>query len=348
MKLQLTNDQPGLPAPLRRFGLAGGVLFTVTAALVGYGLARLPGLGWIGPMLLAILLAVAYRQLFDYPHVLGKGIEFATKKLLRIAIMLYGFRLNIQTVVAEGWTLLLLGAAVIVFTLMISWLIARLLRADPNMSFLLAVGTGVCGAAAIAAVSPLVKAKDEDTAISVGLIALTGTLFALLGTLMYGVTGLDEAVFASWMGLSLHEIAHVVAAAAPAGNDSLALALLAKLGRVLLLVPLCFMIILYIKHWRGRKGKSVGEQLHTGAPGQISFPWFLLGFVAASLIGTYASLPPSWIEVLTFVGSFLLTCAMAGLGLNVSFRTIRAKALRPFLMLLVVSIILSVAVYLVV
>lgn len=349
MKLQLTKEKRSeLRTPAHKLYLLGGVLFTAATALAGYGLAGLPVLGWIGPMLLAIILAVVYRQLFDYPHVLSRGIDFSTKKLLRIAIVLYGFRLNIQTVVAEGMYLLLLGIAVIVFVLVIFRLLSRLLRADAKLSFLLAVGTGVCGAAAIAAVSPLLKAKDEDTAISVGLIALTGTVFALLGTLVYRAAGMDDAMFATWAGLSLHEIAHVVAAAAPAGNDSLALALLAKLGRVVLLVPLCFIIVLYFRYRRNSGGKSDGLASENEAAGQIPFPWFLLGFVATSLIGSYMPLKEHWIDGLTLLGSFLLTCAMAGLGLNVSFRAIYSKALKPLFILLIISALLSGAVLLVV
>src|SRR5690606_8013395 len=105
MKLQLTREQKSrsaLPTSMQRLLWLGGVLFTSATALAGYGLAMLPVLGWIGPMLLAIILAVIYRQVFDYPHALSGGIDFASKKLLRIAIVLYGFRLNIQTVIAEG------------------------------------------------------------------------------------------------------------------------------------------------------------------------------------------------------------------------------------------------------
>lgn len=324
----------------------GGVLFTVAIAFTGYGLSKLPWLGLFGPMLLAIILAAFYRHWFDYPQKFSAGINFVTKFLLRVAIVLYGFRLNIHTVLGEGVSLLVFGGAVIVFVLLISRLVARLLRADSVLSFLLAVGTGVCGAAAIATVSSLIKANDEDTATSVGLIALTGTIFAMIGTLIYNMAAIDPVDFAIWAGLSLHEIAHVVAAAAQTGDDGSAIAILAKLGRVLLLIPLCFGIVLYFKYRLKRKRNEENEiETSHDIKEHIPFPWYLIGFVFASIIATYVSIPDFVLRNITMLSTFLLTCAMAGLGLNISTRTIYSKAWRPFLMLLIVSTILCGVMY---
>src|SRR5699024_867797 len=131
------------------------------------------------------------------------------------------------------------------------WL-AKVFKADKSISLLLGVGTGVCGAAAIAAVAPIVKAKDEDTAIGVGIIALMGTVFAIVYTILRPILPLDAIQYGIWSGTSLHEVAHVALAGAPAGEDGLAMALLGKLGRVFLLVPLCFIFIAMMK----RKNKT--------------------------------------------------------------------------------------------
>ncbi|TGU71773.1 putative sulfate exporter family transporter, partial [Mesorhizobium sp. M00.F.Ca.ET.186.01.1.1] len=141
---------------------------------------------------------------------------------------------------------------------------------------MLGVGTGVCGAAAIAAVSPIIQAKEEDTAIGVGIIALVGTIFAILYTVLRPFLPLSALDYGMWSGISLHEIAHVALAAAPAGQDGLAIGLLAKLGRVLLLVPLCFLLMFWMK----RSGKLQGEA-------KVEFPWFLIGFLVMSLFGSY-------------------------------------------------------------
>lgn len=314
----------------------GGIAFTFAVAALGNGLAIIPGLAMIGPMLLSIFLAIIYRQAAGYPTVLRAGIDFVAKKILRLAIILYGFNLNVQVILSEGIGMLGKGVTVILLAIGVTMLMARWLKADKSLSLLLAVGTGVCGAAAIAAVAPIVKAKDEETAISVGIIALTGTVFAFVYTILFSFMGLDPLAYGTWVGLSLHEIAHVVAAAGPAGEDALAVALLAKLGRVFLLIPLCFLLT----YWINRRAKKQDQSADVQA--KASFPWFLIGFVLASLIGTYFEIPAQWLTWISAGSKFLLTAAMVGLGLNVSIQVIRSKAFRPALSMLAASCLLAV------
>src|SRR5699024_5515246 len=197
-------------------------------------------------------------------------ITFSSIKLLRLAIILYGLKLNIDTVFQDCLGLLARDAVVIVFAIGLTVWLAKVFKADKSISLLLGVGTGVCGAAAIAAVAPIMKAKDEDTAISVGIIAFIGTVFAIGYTILRPFLPLDMIQYGIWSGTSLHEIAHVALAAEPAGDDGLAMALLAKLGRVFLLVPLCFIFIYIMK----RKTQNT-----EGPATKIEFPWFLLGFI---------------------------------------------------------------------
>ncbi|GAA4706501.1 YeiH family protein [Brevibacillus fulvus] len=342
MVKQLTGSMPQPHKNSTVIPWIGGVLFTFIIAWIGYGLSLIPGVNRLGPLACAILVAVVYRQLWGYPEPLRPGIQYTAKKLLRLAIILYGLRLNISVVLDQGVNLLLYGAGTIVFALAVTLWLARRLKADPALCLLLAVGTGVCGAAAIAAVSPLIKAKEEDTAIGVGIIALVGTLFALCYTLVRPLLPISPVEYGIWSGVSLHELAHVALAAAPAGQDGLAIALLAKLGRVLLLVPLCFVLMV----WMRRFGKTRGQS-------KVEFPWFLLGFIAMSIIGSYVfgpviHVPESLLTGITSVSSFILTMAMVGLGLNVDLHALRTKAARPLLAMLLTSILLSLLSYLVI
>ncbi|KGP73771.1 YeiH family protein [Pontibacillus yanchengensis] len=314
----------------------GGVLLTFLFASAGLLLAQLPGFQHIGALASSILLAVAYRHFFGYPMKLQHGIDFSTKKLLKLAIILFGLKLNLDVVFQEGLGLLARGALTIVFSIIITLLLARWLKANWTISFLLAVGTGVCGAAAIAAVSPIIKSKDEDTALSVGIIALIGTLFGVGYTLAEPYLPISSEQYGIWTGLSLHEIAHVALAAAPAGDDALAIAFLAKLGRVLLLIPLSFLLVV----WMRRKKQ---EDTQT----TIAFPWFLLGFMAMSFVGSYMIgewIPafPGVLEAVSFITTLLLSMAMSGLGLNVDIRKVRTVTLKPLVAMLITSILLSV------
>ena len=319
----------------------GGVAFTFFIALLGFLLAMVPGFSYVGQLACAIILAVIYRQIFGYPEAIRNGITFSSKKLLRLAIILYGLRLNINTVLSDGLGLLFRDAIVIAFAILVMVWLAKIFKANASISLLLGVGTGVCGAAAIAAVAPIVKAKDEDTAIGVGIIALMGTVFSIIYTILRPILPISAIDYGIWSGTSLHELAHVALAAAPAGNDALAMALLAKLGRVFLLVPLCFIFIYIMK----RKNKGTDQP-----NAKIAFPWFLIGFIILSILGTYVfghSIPVSddAIHFVYTISAWLLTAAMVGLGLSVSLKDLRSKAMKPLAAMIITSIALSLLTY---
>ncbi|WP_339202343.1 putative sulfate exporter family transporter [Peribacillus sp. FSL P2-0133] len=315
--------------------LISGIGFTFIIAVLGFILAALPGLNHIGPLACAILLAVVYRQFFGYPIKLRTGIQFSSKKLLRFAIILYGLKLNMIVIFHQGFPLLLRGTMTIIFSIVVLMIIAKWLKADFNLSLLLSVGTGICGAAAIAAVSPIIKAKDEDTAMGVGIIALVGTVFSIIYTLIYPFLSIGPMNYGNWVGISLHEIGHVALAAAPAGQDALAHALLAKLTRVFLLIPVCFILMFWMK----KKGKIEGEA-------RFEFPWFLIGFIAMSFVGSYiignkVSVSQKVMTDIAGFTSFILTMSMTGLGLNISLKELRTKAIRPLIAIIITSILLS-------
>lgn len=320
---------------------ASGVLFTFVIALFGFLLAKVPGFNHVGQLASAIIIAVLYRQVFGYPEIIRNGITFSTKTLLRIAIILYGLKLNINVIFQDGLGLLVRDAFIITFAILFIIWLAHRLRADNTISLLLGVGTGVCGAAAIAAISPIIKAKDEDTAISVGIIALMGTVFSIIYTIIRPILPLDSIDYGIWSGMSLHELAHVAIAVEPAGNNALAIALLAKLGRVFLLVPLSFIFI----YMMNKKRKDAEQQ-----KGKVPFPYFLLGFLLLSILGSYVfghSIPVSdeVLQIVDSITTWLLTAAMVGLGLNVSLNDMRTRALKPLLAMMITSILVSLIAY---
>lgn len=321
----------------------GGILFTFFIACLGYLLAKIPGFAQIGLLACSIILAVVYRQLFGYPVKIRSGIVFSSKRLLRLAIILYGLKLNIETVLGEGIGLLIRDIGVIIFAILLTMWLAKKFRADKNISLLLGVGTGVCGAAAIAAIAPIIKAKEEETAMSVGIIALVGTVFAITYTILRPILPLEAIDYGIWSGISLHEIAHVALAAEPGGESALAIGLLAKLGRVFLLVPLCFIFM----YWMKRKSKGETEAQ------KVEFPWFLIGFIGMSLFGSFIlgqSIPISdaGLQLISNITTWLLTAAMVGLGLNVNLHDLRDKAMKPLLAMLITSVCLSIIAYFIV
>ncbi|MEH7385133.1 putative sulfate exporter family transporter [Bacillus sp. JJ1521] len=339
MELERYNPQHTLP----KIAIwSAGVAFTFLIAFFGYLLAMVPGFNHVGQMACAILFAVVYRQIFGYPETIKTGIAFSSKRLLRAAIILYGLKLNIAVVLEDGIWLLLRDAGVIIFAILTTIGLAKLFKADKKISLLLGVGTGVCGAAAIAAVAPIIKSKDEDTAISVGIIALMGTLFSIIYIILRPFLPLDALQYGMWSGTSLHEVAHVALATAPAGDDAIAIGMLAKLGRVFLLIPLCFILIGMMKY-KNREASGT----------KMEFPWFLVGFILLSILGSYVlghsiPVPENVMEALFNLTTWLLTAAMVGLGLNVSLKELLTKALRPLIAMLFTSVALSIIVFFIV
>ncbi|SFF13569.1 conserved hypothetical integral membrane protein [Paenibacillus algorifonticola] len=320
----------------------GGVALTAAFASAAYALAMLPGFSRVGPMAIALIAAVLFRQFAGYPAFLRPGIQFSSKQLLRLAIILFGLKLNKMVLLEQGAGLLLQAAATILFSALFTLLLARKLKADMPLSLLLCIGTGICGAAAIAAVSPILKARGEDTAASVGLVALVGTIAALAYTALLPLLPLTAAQYGIWTGISLHEIAHVALAAEPAGQDAVALALLAKLSRVFLLVPVSFILMAIMNRRRHREMAANAQEMKA----RPEFPWFLLGFIALSLFGSMTAgttLAPSAdaLSNISTLTTILLTMAMVGLGLNVNLRELRSRALRPLLAMTITSVLLS-------
>lgn len=322
----------------------GGIAFTFFIAFLGFLLSLIPGFNNVGQLACAIIIAVIYRQFFGYPEVLRKGISFSSQKLLRLAIILYGLKLNIDTVFQDGLGLLVRDAFIIAFAIIFTVWLAKILKADSMISLLLGIGTGVCGAAAIAAIAPIVKSKEEDTAIGVGIIALMGTVFAIGYTILLPILPISAHDYGIWSGMSLHELAHVAIAAAPAGNDALAIGLLAKLGRVFLLVPLAFIFIYIIK----RKNKTTNIEEN-----KVPFPWFLIGFILMSLFGSYVlgDIIPVSSNIMNNISSittWLLTAAMVGLGLNVNLADLRKRAFKPLIIMIITSVLVSIISYIII
>jgi len=318
------------------YSLILGIGFTVLIACIGFGLSKIPKLGYIGPFACAILVSVLYRHIVGYPETMRIGIQFSSKYFLRFAIVLYGLKLNMNVIFHQGLMIMIKSIITVLFSFFMLMLIAKWIKADMNLSLLLSIGTGICGAAAIAAISPIIKAKEEDTAMGIGIIALVGTIFSIIYTILFPFLHLSTAEYGTWSGLSLHEIANVALAAAPAGENALAFALLSKLSRVFLLIPVSFLLII----WMNKKGIKKDTEV------KLTFPWFLIGFILMSFLGSFFI--GDLIETkelktsLDFLTSFLLTMAMTGLGLNINAKELRMKAIRPFIAILITSFLLSI------
>lgn len=319
-------------------GYTRGLILTFILAFVAKQLADLPSLAIIGTFVLAILLGMGWRAVMAIPAGAQVGITFATKRLLRIGIILMGLRLDLQQIWASGFRIISIDILVISFTLVIVYAIGRKLKLPDQLTILTAVGTAICGASAILAVAPLIRAKQDLTALAVSFIALMGTIEALAFSFLYPFLPYDPTVYGVLAGATLHEIGHVIAAGAVGGAVSEDMAILVKLGRVALLIPVAFAIgILY-----HRKHRSASKQPQAGSRwSHLPIPWFIFGFLTMSTANTIGWLPTSAINRLLDLSGLLLAMAMAGIGLGVSFQAFRRNGIRGFLTCMVGSVALA-------
>nr|WP_294510505.1 YeiH family protein [uncultured Rhodopila sp.] len=295
-----------------------GLALTCAIAGAAYGIRRIPGLSNFSPMIIAILLGMALHNTIGTPVRARAGVVFSLKRLLRLAIVLLGLQLTAQQVAAVGAT----GMAIIVFTLLSTFLVTkalgRLFGVERGLAELIAAGTAICGASAVIATNTVTRAADEDVAYAVACVTVFGSLSMFLYPALPGLLHLDAHHFGLWSGASIHEVAQVVAAAFQDGRDAGEFGTIAKLSRVMLLAPL----VLCLGFVAARRGR---DHVEARAP----LPWFVFGFIALIGVNSLGVVPVEAKQVLVPVTTFLLTVALAAMGLETDIRKLRARGLRP-------------------
>lgn len=320
-------------------GFWTGIGLTLVLAVIAKLAAGLPYISLIGPLVFAILLGMLWNTFLPVKNEWESGTAFASKKLLRAGIILLGMRLNLADIAAAGWSAFILAAVSVAVGIAAVWATAKILKSDPEIGFLTACGTGICGAAAIVAVSSQKKSGAEETAVSVAIIAIMGTLFTFSYAFLHPFLGLSDKAYGMFAGGSLHEIAHVVAAGDAAGAVALDYALVVKLTRVVLLV----FVASAVGFWAARREREEGAPTLTWKT--LPIPWFILGFLAVSALYSTGIVPEAVAARLVDLAYLLMAMAMAGLGLGVSFSAFRRAGMKPFVACLVGSLVLAAVVY---
>jgi uncharacterized integral membrane protein (TIGR00698 family) len=318
--------------------LLKGLFLTFLLAILARYAAELPYLEIVGALVLAILFGMVWRISFGIQDQSAVGITFSSKQLLRLGIIFLGMRLNLLSIVEAGFAMFISAVMVVCVTILTVAAISNKMNLDKNIGLLTACGTGICGAAAIVAIAPQMKAKDEEIAVSVAVIAILGTLFTFLYVLIAPFLPFTDVEYGFFAGASLHELAHVLAAADAGGKTAVDMAVVMKLTRVVLLVPVAMVIGIY---YHGNKYKSEERISWSGLP----IPWFIVGFLAMSTINTFVYIPEHVTTLFVTLAYILIGMAMAGLGLNVDFKAFRQYGVKAFGAGFIGTIFLIVVVY---
>nr|WP_068611017.1 putative sulfate exporter family transporter [Paenibacillus swuensis] len=322
-----------------------GVGVTVLLAMGAKMLAQIPYLSMMGSLVLAMLLGMGWRASVGVGEGMMRGVSFSGKSLLRLGIILLGMRLNLADIVHAGWGMFAIAVINLVFALGAVYVLTRWMGVERTLGILTACGTAICGAAAVVALAPQLRAKDEETAVAAATVAVLGTIFTVAYTLLYPVLGLSAAGYGVLSGSTLHEVAHAIAAAGAGGNEAVDIAVMVKLTRVAMLVPVALVLGYMMR--RGERVKQGTGDEPTEAAGRNKrstfaiVPWFIVGFVAMSGVNTLGLVPESAAGMLVNAAYLLIGMAMAGLGLNVELKTFRRMGSGAFLAGLVGSVLLS-------
>ena len=323
----------------------------LSGALAGACMA-LGGVGWLqnhglSALTLAILLGMllgntVYARLAAH---CGAGVNFSKQQLLRLGIILYGLRLTLQDIGHVGLAGVVIDALVLCSTFTLSYVLGtRWLKLEPKAAMLIGAGSSICGAAAVMATEPVLRARAEQVTVAVATVVVFGTLAIFLYPALYAlnlhlqVIGGGASGFGMYVGSTIHEVAQVVAAARSVGNAAADTAVITKMVRVMMLAP--FLILL--SAWLARDQSHAHQAgQHVGLPlskSKITVPWFAFAFIAVVVFNSFQCLPSPVVAVATDLDTALLAMAMAALGLTTHLSAIRKAGLKPLLLALMLFV----------
>lgn len=326
-------------SPEKRKGTIAGILFVALfAAVATYiaGLAPVKALG-LSPLVIGIVMGIFYANTLhtQTPTTWQSGITFSAKKILRFAIVLYGFRITFQQIAEVGMDGFLVSLIMLTSTLILgSWLGIKVFGMDKDTSILTASGASVCGAAAVLATEPVLKAQEHKTAIAVSMVVLFGTISMFLYPVMYeaiikdavGFLHMDPRTFGIYVGGTIHEVAQVVAvpASVPGSPTEMAnAAVIVKMTRVIMIAPMLVVLGLYLAWDTKKAGGSRDEKM------KLVIPWFAVYFIMVAGFNSFHLIPQNIVDIINEVDTFLLTMAMTALGMGTIFAKFKGLGLAP-------------------
>lgn len=242
------------------------------------------------------------------PEILNNGIKFTSKKILQYSIILLGFGMNLFQVLNTGRDTLILLLFTLSTTFIVAYIAGRALKVDSNTNILVGVGSAICGGSAIAAAAPVIKAKEEEIAQAISTIFLFNVIAAFLFPAIGHFLHMSNHTFGLWAGTAINDTSSVVAAGYTYSNAAGNLAVIVKLTRTLMIIPVTLVLALH-KSRETKKGKMEYSIVSI-------FPWFVLGFILTSILTTFVSIPPNLSNILIKAGKYMIVMAMTCIGLN--------------------------------
>jgi uncharacterized integral membrane protein (TIGR00698 family) len=300
--------------------LLPGVALSGAVAGTAFLIRQVPGVATFSPMILAIIIGMTFRNIVGTPSLVQPGIAFSLRRLLRAGIVLLGFQLTFTQIISVGSRGLLIAGVSLAATFTFTLWAGRLLKVGPKLTELIAAGTSICGASAIVATNTVTDAHDEDVAYAIACVTIFGSIAMFAYPLLPGLLYLDAHAYGLWSGVSIHEIAQVVAASFQNGQRAGEIGTTSKLARVMLLAPTIFAL-----NVRNRLFTSCAAAKAARPP----IPWFVLGFIAVAGLNSIVVVPVEASKSIATLTTFLLSVALAAMGLETDVAKLYAKGFRP-------------------
>jgi uncharacterized integral membrane protein (TIGR00698 family) len=272
----------------------------------------------------ALTIGILFGLCFTHPY--AAVTRTSARILLQVCVVALGFGMNLHEVLKAGRSGFVYTALGISFALLFGLALGKALRVRGNSSFLITAGTAICGGSAIAAVGPILRADDEEMAVSLGTVFILNSVALLIFPPIGGALHLSQSQFGLWAALAIHDTSSVVGAAAKYGQEALVIGTTVKLARALWIVPLA-LATAAVK----RRKSETGAGSETRSASKIPFPWFILFFCLAAVLNTYVPVFQRGSHALFALGRLGLTATLFLIGTGISRATLKEVGWRPLL-----------------
>jgi uncharacterized integral membrane protein (TIGR00698 family) len=314
-----------------------GLALAAVGAAAGFGIhTLLPVVPWLtASIVLGVLVSCITPARPALDGVLKPGLTQASRRVLRIGIVVLGLQLSLFDIARLGWVAVVAIIALVAASFVITWAIARALKLPGDEPVMLAAGFSICGVSAIGAMSAARGSDPRDTGTPTALVTLYGTAAIAVLPALAVPLGLSTTAFGHWVGASVHDVGQVVATAGTAGAAALAVAIVVKLTRVLMLAPMVAITSVSTRRRLATARDSGGEQSGSDAglsgPRPAVVPLFIIGFVALVLVRTFIPLPDAALTIAATVQSALLAAALFAIGASLRLERLLRSGPRALL-----------------
>jgi len=272
---------------------------------------------------LGIAVALAWKP----THLFKPGISFTAKRVLQGSVVMLGLGLSLHQVLSAGADSLPVLVGTLAIALGMAWVAARALGITRDIGILIGVGTGICGASAIAAVNAVIDAEESDVSYAIATIFTFNVVAVLLFPGIGHLIGLSEHAFGLWAGTAINDTSSVVAASTAYGETAVTYGVVVKLTRTLAIIPICLALSWWVSSRAARPRADGAERSRFSV--WRTFPLFIIGFLVAVAVNSVGLIPAGWHPSLAHVAAWMITAALAAIGLSTDLSYVRRSGLRP-------------------